>query len=112
MAKFVVVVAMLLIQGQPLVSAALCQRNHEMTAHACAPSSEERPDAMQHGQDGTAPSDHHCDRMLACSLVPPAILPTDLTPQVRSSFTYCLTIPRTTYPPAVVPARPFHPPKA
>ncbi|MCL4866557.1 MAG: hypothetical protein KJZ47_11740 [Gemmatimonadales bacterium] len=111
MAKFVVVVAMLLIQGQPLVSAALCQRHHEMTARACAASSEERPDAMQHGEDGTAPSDHDCDRMLACSLVPPAIVPTD-PPQIRSSFTYCLTIPRTIFPPAVVQARPFHPPKA
>lgn len=111
MAKVVVMVAMLFLQVQPLLGAVLCQRHHEMAAHSCTAPSEVRPDAMHHDMNGSAPADHDCDQMLACSLAPPASLPTDLHPQVRPSITSSVIIPWTSFAPAVVQARPFHPPR-
>lgn len=112
MTKFLVVVTMLLVQVQPLVGAALCLRHQGMASRSCDTSSGESADTMQHGDGWTDPADHECFRILACSLVPPVVLPTILYLPVRPSITSGVTIPRTSSPPAVVPAGPFHPPKA
>lgn len=112
MAKLLVVVAMLLVQVQPVAGAVLCQRHHEMAAHACVAMSEGRPDAMHHGDDQTAPADHDCARMLACSPASPAVVAASVQVDTQVVITALAAMRGTTLPPAVAQARPFHPPRA
>ena len=74
MAKFAIVMAMLLVQVQPLAGAVLCQRHHEQPAAACATTTEHHQPGSGHSADhGDPASDDQCAITHACAAATPVI---------------------------------------
>lgn len=74
MAKLVIVVAMLLVQVQPLAGAVLCERHHAEPAAACATTTEHHQPGTSHNDSQPVPaSDDQCAVTHACAAATPVI---------------------------------------
>ncbi len=113
MVKLVVVVAMLLMQVQPLVGSVLCQRHHDQPAAACGTSAEHHPSGTDHTDDhGDHTSDEQCATTHACAAATPVISADSpgkyAVPDHRSAVASI----ETDRAPQGLRSPPFHPPKS
>lgn len=112
MAKLVIVVAMLLVQVQPLAGAVLCERHHAEPAAACATTTEHHQPGTSHGDSHPDPaSDEQCAVTHACAAATPVIRADAGTPDAGPGHDATALATATDRPAAGLRSPPFHPPK-
>lgn len=105
MPRFALLLAMALVQAQPLIGAMACEQHH----------TEMGPDCMEPGSTtskSTPPGDHDCAAMAVCAPASPAVVP-DFQLTLRLVGQRLVTpLVRDAAPPSALRTPPFHPPKA
>jgi hypothetical protein len=116
MSRYVMLLAMLLVQAQPLVGAALCHGHHDQPTSACSTGGGHHqsgtPQSGDHDDHGDQGSDDQCAATHACAAAA-AVIRAD-GPD-RGAFTgYRLAVATAEADRALLGLRspPFHPPKA
>ncbi len=113
MVTLAVVVAMFLVQAQPLVGAVLCERHHEQSAAAGATTAEHHQPGSGHSADhGDSESDDQCAITHACAAATPVIRVDAAGPARPASL---MVAPRPAVADRLVTgwhSPPYHPPKA
>ncbi len=82
MSRYVMLLAMLLVQAQPLVGAALCHGHHQQPGSACSPGAEHHQSPTDHSnhtdshEQGEHQGEDHCAATHACATAT-AVIRTD-----------------------------------
>lgn len=113
MSRYVVLLAMLLVQTQPLIGSALCQGHHDQPGAACGTGAEHHQSGTDHSDDhGDHTSDDQCAATHACAAAA-AVIRAD-GPDEETGQAHLLAMPAATTDCAPLGLRspPFQPPKS
>lgn len=113
MAKLVIVVAMLLVQVQPVAGAVLCQRHHAEPAAACATTADHHQPGTSHADGPSDPAgDDQCATTHACAAATSVIRADAGTPVAGPDHAAAARPDATDRPATGLRSPPFHPPKS
>jgi hypothetical protein len=113
MAKLAIVVAMLLVQVQPVAGAVLCERHHEQPAPAFATTTEHHQPGTGHGEGfADLAGDEQCATNHACAAATPVIRADATAPGGTPEYAVAGCPPTGARAASGLRCPPFHPPKS